>query len=35
VPGVEEWVMQKHEIDKATYQKVASFFNPVEFDAEA
>jgi alpha-L-fucosidase len=34
VLGVEEWVMQKNEIDKATYEKVASFFNPVEFDAD-
>lgn len=34
VLGVEEWVMQKHQIDKETYEKVASFFNPVEFDAE-
>jgi alpha-L-fucosidase len=35
VLGVEEWVMQTHEIDKPTYAKVASFFNPVEFDPEA
>jgi alpha-L-fucosidase len=35
VLGVEEWVMEKQQIDKDTYQKVASFFNPAEFDAEA
>lgn len=34
VLGVEEWVMQKHQIDKPTYERVASFFNPTEFDAE-
>lgn len=35
VLGVEEWVMEKHEIDKATYEKVAGFFNPTQFDADA
>lgn len=35
VLSVEEWVMQKHEIDKPTYAKLGSFFNPVEFDPEA
>jgi alpha-L-fucosidase len=34
VLGVEEWVMQQQQIDKPTYEKVASFFNPVEFDAD-
>jgi hypothetical protein len=34
VLGVEEWVMEKQQIDKATYERVASFFNPVAFDAE-
>lgn len=34
VLGVEEWVMQKQQIDRKTYEKVAAFFNPVEFDAE-
>jgi alpha-L-fucosidase len=33
VLGVEEWVMEKQQIDKPTYEKVASFFNPVGFDA--
>jgi alpha-L-fucosidase len=33
VLGVEEWVMEKQAIDRATYERVASFFNPVEFDA--
>jgi alpha-L-fucosidase len=32
--GDGEWVMQVQSIDKKTYQKVAPFFNPIEFDAE-
>lgn len=34
VLGVEEWVMQKQQIDKATYEKVATFFNPTGYDPE-
>lgn len=34
VLGVHEWVMETQSIDKDTYQKVATFFNPTEFDAE-
>jgi alpha-L-fucosidase len=33
VMGVEEWVMETQQIDKATYARLADFFNPVEFDA--
>ncbi|MGK9477022.1 alpha-L-fucosidase [Melioribacter sp. OK-6-Me] len=32
VLGDGEWVMEQQRIDKHTYEKVASFFNPVEFD---
>ncbi len=32
VLGDGEWVMQNQRIDKKTYEKVASFFNPVEFN---
>lgn len=35
VLGVQEWVMETQRIDKKTYEKVASFFNPTQFDAEA
>ena len=31
---VHEWVMERQSIDKKTYEKVATFFNPTEFDAE-
>ncbi len=34
VLGVHEWVMETQQIDKYTYQKIAPFFNPTEFDAE-
>ena len=27
-----EWVMNQKQIDKKTYEKVAAFFNPTEFD---
>jgi alpha-L-fucosidase len=32
VLGDGEWVMEQQRIDKQTYEKVASFFNPTEFD---
>lgn len=32
VLGVHEWVMENQDIDKATYEKLGGFFNPVEFD---
>ena len=35
VLGVQEWVMETQSIDKKTYEKVAPFFNPTEYDAEA
>lgn len=35
VLGVHEWVMETQSIDKKTYEKIAPFFNPTEFDAEA
>lgn len=34
VLGKHEWVMETDRIDKTTYEKVAGFFNPTEFDAE-
>ncbi|MGD8779403.1 MAG: alpha-L-fucosidase [Ignavibacteria bacterium] len=34
VLGDAEWVMQVQKIDKKTYQRLATFFNPVEFDAK-
>ena len=34
VLGDGEWVMERQKIDKATYEKVAPFFNPVSFEAE-
>ncbi|SFB66451.1 alpha-L-fucosidase [Flagellimonas taeanensis] len=34
VLGVHEWVMETQSIDKKTYEKAASFFNPTEFNAE-
>lgn len=34
VLGVHEWVMETQSIDKKTYEKVASFFNLTEFNAE-
>lgn len=34
VLGVHEWVMETQKIDKKTYEKVATFFNPTQFDAE-
>ena len=34
VLGDGEWVMQQQKIDKKTYEKLASFFNPVELNAE-
>jgi len=33
VLGDGEWVMQNRPISKSAYQKVAAFFNPLEFDA--
>jgi alpha-L-fucosidase len=33
VIGDGEWVMNQHKIDKKTYQKLPTFFNPTEFDA--
>ena len=35
VLGVHEWVMERQDIDKSTYEKVATFFNPTEFDPDA
>ncbi|MFH0841545.1 MAG: alpha-L-fucosidase [Bacteroidota bacterium] len=32
VPGDGEWVMNNQRIDKATYQKLPAFFNPIDFD---
>jgi len=32
VLGQEEWVMENSRMDKKTYEKVASFFNPVAFN---
>tara|TARA_R110000868_G_scaffold378658_3_gene644149 strand:+ start:1301 stop:2605 length:1305 start_codon:yes stop_codon:yes gene_type:complete len=34
VLGQHEWVMETEEIDKYTYQKIAPFFNPSEFNAD-
>lgn len=34
VLGVHEWVMETQSIDKKSYEKVASFFNPTAFNAE-
>jgi alpha-L-fucosidase len=34
VLGDGEWVMQNRRIDKNSYEKLASFFNPIEFDPE-
>lgn len=34
VLGQAEWVMQQRQLDKQTYARLASFFNPVEFDAK-
>ena len=34
VLGVHEWVMERQRIDKKTYRKVATFFNPTEFKAD-
>ncbi len=34
VLGDAEWVMQQRRIDKQTYARLASFFNPEEFDAK-
>lgn len=31
--GDGEWVMNQQQIDKATYQKLPAFFNPVDFNA--
>ncbi len=33
VPGDGEWAMQLQKIDKATYERLGAFFNPVGFDA--
>ncbi len=32
VLGDGEWVMQQKRIDKKTYKRIASFFNPIDFD---
>jgi alpha-L-fucosidase len=32
VPGDGEWVMNNQRIDKATYQKLPAFFNPIDYD---
>lgn len=34
VLGDGEWVMQLQKFDKKTYEKIASFFNPTQFDAK-
>ena len=34
VPGAGEWVMQVRGIPAADYEKVADFFNPIDFDAK-
>ena len=34
VLGVHEWVMERQQIDKPTYERLGAFFNPTEFDAE-
>jgi len=34
VLGMHEWVMETEKIDRQTYEKVADFFNPSEFDAD-
>ena len=33
VLGDGEWVMNNQKIDKKTYEKLPSFFNPIAFDA--
>lgn len=33
VLGVGEWAMETESIEKSDYEKVATFFNPTEFDA--
>ncbi|OFY67394.1 MAG: alpha-L-fucosidase, partial [Bacteroidetes bacterium RBG_13_43_22] len=32
VPGDGEWVMNNQRIDKATYQKLPAFFNPIDYN---
>jgi len=32
IPGDGEWVMNNQRIDKATYQKLPAFFNPIDFN---
>jgi alpha-L-fucosidase len=34
VLGQAEWVMQQKMMEKQTYERLASFFNPIEFDAK-
>jgi alpha-L-fucosidase len=34
-PGLSEWVMNDARIPAAKYERLASFFNPVHFDADA
>lgn len=35
VPGVAEWVMQDNKIPAKKYERLAKFFNPTKFDADA
>ncbi|WP_394647352.1 alpha-L-fucosidase [uncultured Sphingomonas sp.] len=34
-PGLGEWIMQENKIPAAKYERLATFFNPVKFDADA
>src|SRR6056297_602913 len=34
VLGDGEWVMNNQQIDKATYEKLPAFFNPIQYDPE-
>ncbi len=34
IPGIGEWIMKQAEIPVVEYEKLASEFNPVEFDAD-
>ena len=35
VPGIGEWIMNRAKIPVAEYEKLATQFNPVKFDADA
>lgn len=35
IPGISEWIMARAEIPVAEYEKLATTFNPVKYDAEA